>query len=87
MYVIIVYDISVDRVSKVCNFLRRYLVRVQNSVFEGDLTDRQFADVEYGLKQIIEKKEDSVRFYVIRSQDLVKVSNMGVEKGEQCTII
>jgi len=85
--VIIVYDISVDRVSKVCNFLRRYLVRVQNSVFEGDLTDRQFADVEYGLKQIIEKKEDSVRFYVIRSQDLVKVSNMGVEKGEQCTII
>ena len=84
---IIVYDISVDRVSKVCNFLRRYLVRVQNSVFEGDLTDRQFADVEYGLKQIIEKKEDSVRFYVIRSQDLVKVSNMGVEKGEQCTII
>jgi len=87
VYVIIVYDISVDRVSKVCNFLRRYLVRVQNSVFEGDLTDRQFADVEYGLKQIIEKKEDSVRFYVIRSQDLVKVSNMGVEKGEQCTII
>ena len=65
----------------------RYLVRVQNSVFEGELTDRQFADVEYGLKKIIEKDEDSVRFYVIRSQDLVKVGNMGIEKADQCTII
>jgi len=87
VYVIIVYDVSVERVSKVCNFLRRYLVRVQNSVFEGDLTDRQFADIEHGLKKIIKKDEDSVRFYVIRSQDLVKVGNMGIEKADQCTII
>jgi len=85
--VIIVYDISEDRVAKVCNYLRRYLVRVQNSVFEGELTDRQFADIEYGLKKIIEKDEDSVRFYVIRSQNLVKVGNMGIEKTDQCTII
>ena len=87
MYVIIVYDVSVERVAKVCNYLRRYLVRVQNSVFEGELTDRQFADIEYGLKKIIKKDEDSVRFYVIRSQDLVKISNMGIEKADQCTII
>ena len=51
------------------------------------LTDRQFADIEYGLKKIIQKDEDSVRFYVIRSQDLVKVGNMGIEKADQCTII
>ncbi|HNX17321.1 MAG TPA: CRISPR-associated endonuclease Cas2 [Methanoregula sp.] len=87
MYVIIVYDISVERVAKVCNFLRRYLVWVQNSVFEGELTDRQFTDVEYGLKKIIKKDKDSVRFYIIRSQDLVKVGNMGIEKADQCTII
>jgi CRISPR-associated protein Cas2 len=87
MYVIIVYDIAERRVAKVCNYLRRYLVRVQNSVFEGELTDRQFADIEYGLKKIIKKDEDSVRFYVIRSQDLVKVGNMGIEKADQCTII
>jgi len=85
--VIIVYDISVERVAKVCNFLRRYLVWVQNSVFEGELTDRQFTDVEYGLKKIIKKDKDSVRFYIIRSQDLVKVGNMGIEKADQCTII
>jgi len=87
VYVIIVYDISVERVAKVCNFLRRYLVWVQNSVFEGELTDRQFTDVEYGLKKIIKKDKDSVRFYIIRSQDLVKVGNMGIEKADQCTII
>lgn len=87
MYVIIVYDVSVERVVKVCNYLRRYLVRVQNSVFEGELTDRQFADIEHDLKKIIKKDEDSVRFYVIRSQDLVKIGNMGIEKADQCTII
>ena len=87
MYVIIVYDVSVERVAKVCNYLRRYLVRVQNSVFEGELTDRQFADIEHDLKKIIKKDEDSVRFYVIRSHDLVKIGNMGIEKADQCTII
>ena len=56
-------------------------------MFEGELTDRQFADIEYGLKKIIKKDEDSVRFYVIRSQDLVKIDNMGIEKADQCSII
>jgi CRISPR-associated protein Cas2 len=87
MYVILVYDISEKRVAKVCNYLRRYLVRVQNSVFEGELTDRQFADVQYGLKHIIIKEEDTVRYYIFRSQDLVKVGHLGTETTDQCTII
>jgi CRISPR-associated protein Cas2 len=87
MYVIIVYDINVDRVSRVCNFLRRYLTRVQNSVFEGEITDKQYAEIEYGLKQIMKKDEDSIRWYSFRTQDQVKVFNMGVEKADLCNII
>ena len=87
MFVIVVYDVSVDRVSKICNFLRRYLNRVQNSVFEGELTDKQFAEIEHWLKKTIKKDEDSIRFYSFRTQDQVKLTIMGVEKTDTCTII
>ena len=87
MYVIVVYDVSVDRVSKVCNFLRRYLNRVQNSVFEGELTDKQFAEIEQWLKKNTKRDEDSIRFYSFRTQEQVKLIIMGVEKTETCTII
>ena len=87
MYVIIVYDVNVDRVSKVCNFLRRYLARVQNSVLEGEITDKQYAEIEYGLKHITVKSEDSIRVYSFRTKDQVKVTNLGVEKADLCNII
>jgi len=87
MFVIVVYDVSVQRVSKVCNFLRRYLNRVQNSVFEGELTDKQFGEIEYWLKKTIKKDEDSIRFYSFRTHDQVKLFIMGVEKTDICMII
>lgn len=87
MYVIIVYDVSVERVSKVCNFLRCFLAWVQNSVFEGELTESQFMRIESGLKEIIDESVDSVRIYVLRSQDAVKVKTIGVEKAQLGTII
>ncbi|MEM0492603.1 MAG: CRISPR-associated endonuclease Cas2, partial [Candidatus Thermoplasmatota archaeon] len=59
MYVIIVYDIGEERVSKICSFLRCFLSWVQNSVFEGELTESQFMRVEEGVKGIIDKDKDS----------------------------
>jgi len=38
MYVIIVYDVEVERVARVCQYLRRHLHWVQNSAFEGEIT-------------------------------------------------
>lgn len=87
MYVIIVYDVSVDRVSKVCYYLRRYLNWVQNSVFEGNITDKQWAEIQHGLKRLTEDAEDSVRIYSFRTQDVVTVKTIGREKGDTCTII
>ena len=46
MYVIIVYDINVDRVNKVKSFLRQYLFWIQNSVFEGELLNREVLGIE-----------------------------------------
>ncbi|KAA0015087.1 MAG: CRISPR-associated endonuclease Cas2 [Thermoplasmata archaeon] len=87
MYVVVVYDVGVDRVSKVCHFLRRYLNWIQNSVFEGELTESQLMEVKAGLKQLIDKKEDSVRIYRFRCRDVVKVDVVGIEKADIGNII
>ena len=46
MYVLIVYDVSVERVSKVHKLLKRYLNWRQNSVFEGEVTNSQIEAVK-----------------------------------------
>ena len=68
MYVIIVYDIDVKRVAKVCKYLRQHLNWVQNSVFEGELTKAQLARVKSGLLGIIDDSEDSVLIYQMRHE-------------------
>lgn len=87
MYVIIVYDVNVDRVAKICGYLRRHMDWVQNSVFEGELTDSQFKRIKHDLKEIMHEDEDSVRFYVFRTREQVKVDTMGVTRAETGRII
>ena len=60
MYIILVYDIEVPRVVKVCKYLRQHLNWIQNSVFEGELTKAQLARVKSGLSAIIDTEKDSV---------------------------
>jgi len=87
MYIIIVYDVSVERVSKVCNFLRSYLSWVQNSVFEGEVTDSQLMRIENGLKNIIDENIDSIRIYIMRIKDVMNVKTLGKEKANLDNII
>ena len=81
MYVIIVYDIDVKRVAKVCKYLRQHLNWVQNSVFEGELTKAQFARVESGLLRIIDENQDSVLVYQMRDEKWMDKQVIGVEKN------
>jgi len=39
------------------------------------------------LKKIINEEEDSVRFYILRTKELLKTETMGVEKASLSTII
>lgn len=43
MYVVMVYDVAVERVAKALKIGRKYLTWVQNSVLEGELSPAQFA--------------------------------------------
>lgn len=63
MYVICTYDVNEKTCVKVMKVLRRYLFHVQNSVFEGTLTPKQFKNLKQELNKIT-NKEDSILFYI-----------------------
>ncbi|AAB91229.1 conserved hypothetical protein [Archaeoglobus fulgidus DSM 4304] len=81
VYVIVAYDVNVERVNRVKKFLRRYLNWVQNSLFEGELSSADLEEVKMGLREIINEDEDMVVIYRFRSADAFKREVMGIEKG------
>ncbi len=87
MYVIIVYDVSVERVDKVRKFLKMFMLWRQNSVFEGELTPAEYERVKKGVKEIIEEDEDLVIFYSVRDKKYLKSEKFGQEKAELGNII
>lgn len=87
MYLIVVYDIAVERINRVRQFLKQYLNWVQNSAFEGELTEGEYEKIKIGLRRLIEEKEDSILFYRALSQKWIKKEALGVEKAEVTTIL
>jgi len=87
VYVIVVYDVNVNRVNRVKKFLRKYLYWVQNSVFEGEISEADMEEVKIGLKEIIDKNEDMVVIYRFRSEKAVKKEIMGFDKSKADEII
>ncbi len=87
MYVIVVYDIDVKRVAKVCKCLRQWLNWVQNSVFEGEVTVAKLRQIKGALAEIIEEDQDSILFYVVPSGTKLGREVMGIEKLGTSNII
>ena len=81
MYVILVYDVGENRVQKVHKLLKRYLNWVQNSVFEGELTEGQFEAMKIDIKERIDKKEDSIIIFKLGSLKYTEREIIGVEKN------
>jgi CRISPR-associated protein Cas2 len=86
MYVILVYDIEEKRVNKVCKYMKRYLPRVQNSVFEGDLSEAKLERMKVGLMKIIQPPTDAVLLWVLRDARWAERQVLGSEKLPVSTI-
>lgn len=82
MYVLIVYDVEVRRVTKVHKFLKRHLHWVQNSVFEGELTESQMETVRAGLKRLVDDETDAILLYAARDAKWLARESIGRERGE-----
>lgn len=81
MFIILVYDVCEKRVGKVLKTCRKYLHWVQNSVLEGEITEANFKKLKLELKRIINEKEDSVIFYILRTTKYSERESMGIKKG------
>src|SRR5438445_12587334 len=80
MYVIVVYDVGVERVQKVCQYMRRYLPRVQNSVFEGESSEAKLERMKDGLSRIIDPATDGILIWVLRDRRWVDRQVVGKER-------
>ncbi|MEK4518090.1 CRISPR-associated endonuclease Cas2 [Paenibacillus sp. FSL H8-0122] len=87
MLVLIKYDVSTTtstgqsrlrRVAKVC---QNYGQRVQSSVFECIVEAAQFTELKLKLKDIIDQKEDSLRFYQLGKNYKNKVEHVGIKES------
>ena len=87
MYVILVYDIDESRVNRVNKFLKRYLHWIQNSVFEGEISESQYVIMIDELKDMIQEDVDSIVIYKCRSGKHIKKEIIGIEKSTTDMII
>lgn len=87
MYVIIVYDVGVERVNKVRIYLKQYLNWVQNSVLEGELTEPEYLKIMKGLRDVIDESQDNVICYKSRDKKYLAIDEIGTKKAEITNII
>ena len=80
MHIILAYDVGEERVGRVCRYLRQYLPRVQNSVFEGDLTEAKLETMKAGLRKRLDLDADAVLVWVLRDDRYVDRQILGTEK-------
>ncbi len=86
-FVIVVYDVEQRRVGKVCQYLRRFLNWVQNSAFEGELTESQLKRLKHGLRGLIDPEHDSVYIYRLPAGSVVYREVLGLERGSTEAVI
>ena len=77
MYIILTYDVGKKRVSMVMKTCRKYLLHVQNSVFEGTVTEAKLKRLKNELAHIIQIEHDSVQIYELCSLRFVTKSQIG----------
>lgn len=73
MYIVLVYDVSQEengarRWSRIFKICKKYLTHIQNSVFEGELSKGQLAQLQKELKEYIDKELDSVIIFKSRQE-------------------
>lgn len=87
MYVILVYDIGEKRVSKMLTLCRKYLNWIQNSVFEGELTEVKYKELIIHAKKIMKTEEDSLIVFKSREEKWLDKEVIGQEKNDLDTFL
>ncbi len=92
MYIILVYDIVMDEQGakvqrKVFKECKKYLVHIQNSVFEGEISQSQIFKLETTLKKIIRREIDSLIVFKTRNEKWLDKEFWGKEDNATSNIL
>ncbi len=82
MYVILVYDIGDKKVNKMLKLCRQYLIWIQNSVFEGEITEVKLKELLSKSRKIMDQEKDSVIVFKSREARWLDKEIVGKEKNE-----
>lgn len=85
MLVLITYDVCVvsdggqRRLRRIAKTCLDYGMRVQNSVFECEVTPAQYILLKNELLDIFDPEQDSLRFYMLGKKGRNKVEHIGAK--------
>ncbi|MEQ8239199.1 MAG: CRISPR-associated endonuclease Cas2 [Cyclobacteriaceae bacterium] len=82
MYIVLVYDIGEKRVAKMLKLCRAYLNWIQNSVFEGEITEVKLRELKGKAKAIMDAEKDSLILFKSRDEKWLDKEVIGQEKNE-----
>ena len=83
MYILVTYDVETvsemgqKRLRKVARICKNYGQRVQNSVFECDVTEAQYRFMKNELRNAMDEKQDSIRFYHLNKNKNHSIETLG----------
>lgn len=81
MYVIAIYDVASERCGKMLRLCRRYLHWVQNSVFEGEMTDVALKEFLIEAEKIMDMSYDSLILFKNRNSNWLEKQVIGEERS------
>lgn len=80
MYIILVYDMDQRRVTKMLKLCRRYLNWIQNSVFEGEISEVQLKQLKAEANQFMDDR-DSLIIFKSREERWLEKEIIGEERA------
>ena len=83
MYILVTYDVETvsesgqRRLRQVARLCKDFGQRVQNSVFECEVTEAQYVLLKESLRRAMDEKLDSIRFYHLNRNKMHSIETLG----------
>ena len=83
MYILVTYDVDTvsergqKRLRQVARICKNYGQRVQNSVFECEVTEAQYCTLKNELRITMDQQLDSIRFYHLNKNKNYSIDTLG----------
>lgn len=81
MYIILVYDCGEKRVGKMLKLCRKYLNWIQNSVFEGEISEVKLKELKFKALKIMDDETDSLIIFTSRNEKWLNKEIVGCERS------